>query len=354
MKPMVRARVGGLSIGLLLCSCIEPPVDSAMCTSESDCVAGTETCHPIGRICVPTCTMAADCPSNQKDCGVIKDPITGAALTQEKVCQCQTDQLCKDGDPESTLMCSPIDNICEPRCTTNADCSDFSPTRTCENGYCVPPKCSPDSCFDPRAGKCQSNGSCGPCTQDGDCFNRTDGNTDCLDGVCVNPSSSCNPSNAAPGSAGGPDTCAYGDRCNAGACEDVGDASCTAAGYHSWNQSDRGVVFYRVVKVQGFTDEATSPCSNLSPWFEVTLDFYAPNGFTYSGSLYQQSAQDLGPFNFILANGQRHGAGVVKEFPSKGAPSGRLVVGGCGTSNGSGRALLFIDSRGKAGNAICF
>ena len=131
----------GVSIVVAL-GCAEEPIlpdqNINVCVSNADCLGDVQLCHPSGMICVPTCENADDCPDTQKNCMGIKDG-AGTVLTTAKVCQCSTDALCKGDDDLAEVVCSPVDNICEDKCTTDADCADFTNTeRECNaGGACV-------------------------------------------------------------------------------------------------------------------------------------------------------------------------------------------------------------------------
>ena len=319
------------------------------CTADADCLAGSEICHPVGKVCVPTCTIADDCPDTQKNCMEVKDA-AGTALTTEKVCQCSTDALCKGDDDLAEVVCSPVDNICEDKCVTDADCAAFTgTTRECSaTGACVikvTATCTATSCTEPTASKCGTDGTCGACVADADCAHLTGLNT-CDNGTCVAPT--CSATNKTPGSNGGPDICAYGEICGGNGCADVPAATCAGAASHTWNKTAQGPV---IVAINSATTSATSngttECGDSGPKSEIVFEFYAPNGLNYANG---QALLDS--VKFVSSTGSTLSASFVKGA-TNGMTSGTLTAGQCFGSvpSLSGRWMYMVS--GGTGNAFC-
>jgi hypothetical protein len=106
------------------------PRDIQSCTASSDCLA-SELCHPTAGVCVQTCESAASCPDSAKTCAAL------SATDSRKVCQCSTDLVCNTGRNTPELVCSNLDHVCTPRCTSDVDCGSG---RTCDTatGQCGP------------------------------------------------------------------------------------------------------------------------------------------------------------------------------------------------------------------------
>lgn len=326
------------------------------CSTNADCTEGSEICHPIGLVCVPTCDQGSDCPSNQRNCDTIKDG-NGQPLTTEKVCQCQTTELCNEDT--SGLVCSTIDNICEAECTEDADCADFNPARVCQDGQCVfsqvTPTCTDNSqCTDASASRC-SDGVCAACAADTDC-SHLNGLPMCDNGTCV-AALACDPQNRAPGDNGGQDTCAYGELCSASGCEAVPTGTCsgaTSAQGYSWDQQARAPVIVRLTNVAAeATSDPQNECGGGTPKLQATVEFYAPNGLSWSSQADLQQR-----FRFVTSSGQVFPAAFVKNLTgSSPLGFGSALVGSCtsGTSAPSlaGRAIFIQDASGNQGNIVC-
>jgi hypothetical protein len=354
----VRKAVLCLSLALPLalagCSGDDGEAEIINCASDTECLEGSEICHPVGKVCVATCTIADDCPDTQKNCEEVK--VGDVAMTTEKVCQCSTNELCKGDDEAAEVVCSPVDNICEDKCATDDDCAVFTSTsRECVEGACVPKAtCSATSCIDPSASKCGEDGKCGACAVDADCTH-LDGFDKCDNGVCVAPS--CNANNKEPGLNFGPDICAYGQICDAtNGCVDVAGGTCAAASSYSWNESQQGPVIFATTS-QGFASSDTAKeCGDGGAKLEVTVSFYAPKGLTYNkiaDLLHNWTTDKAQQIVFVRSSGSTHGAAFVRDTPDSGATSGTFVVGACGIQAAEGRAIYIKDAAGNGGNAFC-
>jgi hypothetical protein len=91
-----------------------------------------EICNPFGKVCMRTCTSAADCLVGEDSCIALLDP--GGNPLPQKTCTC-TASSCGGG-----AQCSQVDNLCEERCSSNADCNFFHPPRMCTRDHlCMQP-----------------------------------------------------------------------------------------------------------------------------------------------------------------------------------------------------------------------
>lgn len=353
-NSMLFAAVAVVSLALAGCGTDEN-AGLKNCTTNTDCTADTEICHPTGKVCVPTCTQASDCPANQKNCA----PITtiGQGSTTEKVCQCATTQLCNTDT--TGQVCSTVDNICETECTADADCASFSPARTCQNGQCAPAQaagCTANAqCTTATASKCDTTtGTCGACSVDADCSHLT-GTPVCNSGVC-GAVAACDPAKQDPGTAGGPDTCAYGQVCQTSACVDLTNGTCsgaTSAQGYSWDKAQQPPVIVSVTATSSATSNGTTECGGAGPKIEAQVKFYAPNGLTWSNAadLFQR-------FQFVSSSGQVFPAAFVRTSGgSSGVKFGTFTAGSClgGTTapNLANRAIFMQDASGKQGNIVC-
>ncbi|AKJ06197.1 hypothetical protein ATI61_11060 [Archangium gephyra] len=101
---------------------------SLSCTDDSGCFA-SEICHPTAKVCVRTCTGSFDCPVSAKTCEAVNSTYT------QKVCKCSTDTLCNVERATADLVCSNVERVCMPKCTTDAQCVTGKICNTA-TGYC--------------------------------------------------------------------------------------------------------------------------------------------------------------------------------------------------------------------------
>lgn len=360
------------------------------CTADTDCDT-TEVCHPIGFVCVKNCA------NDSTVCGdefCVETTFNGKTAS---VCKCET---CPTGE-----VCSEdLDDVCETRCTSSADCQAFEgqdrvcnedglcvfvPASPCDpactNGQicddtgavpvCVDP-CTASSCNLPGLSKCNSTTKlCEPCSQDSDCESVPDGDYRCDKSgqtpVCVSTATSCNPAVLQPGLNDGPDTCNYGEVCSSATNTCVAtlpDGTC-ATGY-SWNPSLKGPVIVILSNPQSFQGSST-PCNGLTDrdccgpaagatgrggGMGVDIEFYAPAGISASG--WQATADSI---KFIDPTGAVMSAGHFADYPSAGATySNAALHAGVCTKNGStaeidpsGWSVYLVDSAGAGGNPAC-
>jgi hypothetical protein len=143
---------------------------SLSCTDNSGCLA-SELCHPTSKVCVQTCVSSAECPDSAKSCAVV------SATDSRKVCQCSTGALCNVGRATEDLVCSHLDKVCTPACTSDAACGSG---RTCDTatGQCKVPVVERSlSCAD-NAG-CLASEICHPTAKV--CVQTCTGSFDCPD-----------------------------------------------------------------------------------------------------------------------------------------------------------------------------
>ena len=164
---------------------IPPPT---ICSPSLPCIGPREVCHPLGQVCMTTCTGPADCPP-WDTCAELRDRGSGPGT---KVCTCTSAQVCHSYANDFT--CNPTDNLCERLCASAQDCSTFQPARVCDPFYSVcvsaTSSCSVNTdCPSADQPHCDPNGlRCTGCVGPTDCSSRTDGLTQCSpSGSCVSP-----------------------------------------------------------------------------------------------------------------------------------------------------------------------
>ena len=325
------------------------------CEHPSDCREGNELCHPVGHVCVPTCTSNSDCPAEQSSCAFVNDP--DGQPSQQKVCTCQSAQSCASANPQNT--CSFVDNVCEPLCSGDGDCAAFRPDRVCDlaSGVCLnqPSTCTSNSeCKDAKQARCDpSSQRCTRCLSSADCAGRSDGRSDCdSHGSCTRPQS-CDPARTAPGPNGGPDDCRYGQICAGGNdCAPVPSGSCYGAVNLQWDQSRRGPVIVAAT-ASASPDSSATECAGGGWKMTAVIQFYAPSGLTYpdltslAARVTFQNPTGAGPA------GGRSAASFVSSASASGAAAGSITAGLCGISDGGGWSVFLTDGAGNSGNVSC-
>ncbi|HEY3446763.1 MAG TPA: hypothetical protein VGK67_10385 [Myxococcales bacterium] len=359
------------------------------CTGDSDCLA-TEVCHPIGLVCVKNCLNDATV------CG--QDSCVETTFGGKTVSVCKCDVCAAGGE-----VCSKdLDDVCETKCTANADCNAFiGQTRTCDtatglckfqapgacdpactngqvcdaNGVCIDPCPTAKACNLAVEPKCNTTTKlCEPCAQDSDCASVPNGTYKCdktgTTPTCVSTATTCNSTVLAPGANKGPDTCNYGDVCATGTnvcTATLPDGTC-ATGY-TWNKALQGPV---VFSVTGYSFQGSStPCSGATDkdccapatgvtgrggGMAVDIEFYAPNKIA-GGTWTEKSGQ----IKFIDTTGAVMSSGHFADFPTANATySIKPLHAGVCTKNGGtaqivtdGWSVYLVDSTGAGGNAAC-
>jgi hypothetical protein len=117
-----------IALSVVMTGCPTDEEGSLTCATDADCIEG-EICHPAAKTCVQTCTSASDCPSSARaECTAV------SATDNRTVCKCATDPLC-NSEGATDLVCSTLDKVCTPKCTSDAACGAG---RTCDTatGQC--------------------------------------------------------------------------------------------------------------------------------------------------------------------------------------------------------------------------
>lgn len=313
--------------------------DFRVCATDYDCLPGKEVCLPSPRICAPTCSTPSDCTTNR---------CTLADGLSSPVCGCTSNSEC------GTTVCHSADRVCEPKCMNATDCSIYVPGRICNTstGECIIPQCTVGQTDCPTNQPACVGGLCTACSSDSQCAGRPDGHSRCNSGACVTPELTCDSSNPIPGPGGGPDTCNYGEACETNVCRAIARSpTCDAAANFpdEWDPGLRGPVIVSAVG-QGFSASSTiSECSDGGPKVEITVAFYSPTGWSYES--YTDVLADR--VTTIRPNGSSASPAFCRNLPTSGSKSGSFVVGYCGTSSYSGRAVFLTDSSGNTGNIAC-
>jgi len=92
-------------LALSLAACGNEDKKLTTCKVDKDCDSA-EICHPHAGVCVRTCASSGDCLNSAKEC---KEIFAGE---EQKICKCQTTELCNDRKPDGDLVCNPIYNVC--------------------------------------------------------------------------------------------------------------------------------------------------------------------------------------------------------------------------------------------------
>jgi hypothetical protein len=123
------------AMGMMMTACGDGGRENLDCTETTDCLEN-EICHPTAKVCVQTCTTAADCPNSAKKCEAVGG--TGATATQ-LICKCSTDELCQTDErvsDASTLECSDTAGVCVTKGATPVEptCNPANQPDVCSYG----------------------------------------------------------------------------------------------------------------------------------------------------------------------------------------------------------------------------
>jgi hypothetical protein len=263
------------------------------CSSNTDCDAATEICHPDAKLCVQTCEAAADCSTSQRNCAALGGT---SADKDKKICKCQTDALC-NSDGQTDQVCNTAYELCQTKCTANTDCPTGYACET-TSGQCrvSAPACTTDATCtgglkcDTAAGRCRTR-----CTANAECATGFQCETSsgqcratgaactlgsCAAGqVCNLASSTC--AAAATCSGSSQSTCSYGQFCSSGSCRDAPLAPTACENFSGsnrpqFNSSSNGPVIYSVARREYQVN--SSYCRSSAPdAFIITVRAYRPD-----------------------------------------------------------------------------
>ncbi|MBZ4373514.1 hypothetical protein [Corallococcus sp. AS-1-6] len=293
-KMMVMlAAVSSMSLALTACGDDATTVES--CTSDTDCSSGF--CNTAAGVCMDTCESGSDCSDTEKNC----DVLAGSGKTQ-KVCQCQTNQLCNSGD-STDLVCGTVSKRCEEPGSTPAGC-----------------------------------------TKDSDCGA---GNTcDEATGVCSPAATTC--------SGTGQSTCAYGSYCGGTTCTAVPAPTCDnfnpSKGGKTpvWSAtSSSGPIIYSITKLTWGAD-VVSPAFCSGDTLRAEVKAYAQTAGTFPS---QKSA--LQGLFYVTVNGsQQDGSPLIRPSgytPSADGKSATFIMNFCP----AGISTISLGLYFTGGNEIC-
>ncbi|RKH64630.1 hypothetical protein D7X96_25365 [Corallococcus interemptor] len=245
------------SMSLALTACGDDPTTVESCTSDTDCSSGF--CNTAAGVCMDTCESGSDCPDTEKNCA----PLAGSSNTQ-KVCQCQTNQLCNTDDSTS-LVCGTVSKRCEEPGSTPAGC-----------------------------------------TKDADC---AAGNT------CNTSTGVCSPA-AATCTGEGKSTCAYGNACYSNKCDAPPAPTCE--NYQNFGNKaalgTTGPIIFKVETIGAAIDTGYCQDPSAPKRARVTLS-------AYSSTPFPQTAKELNGFLYVRVNG-------TTLTPSVSSSSGNYTVSG--------------------------
>jgi hypothetical protein len=259
-----------IALSVVMTGCPTDEEGSLTCATDADCIEG-EICHPAAKTCVQTCTSASDCPSSARaECTAV------SATDNRTVCKCATDPLC-NSEGATDLVCSTLDKVCTPKCTSDAACGAG---RTC----------------DTATGQCKAGGGA-TCTY-GSCA---------AGEVCGATTNKCEAGATCTGEA--QSTCSYGQFCGTGKCQDVAKPTCgnltgKTAVVNFTPAAGTGSIIYKVEKVE-FTPTTTAECPSTTNPVKVIprISFYVKSGTVpaddsgFSGFFYVKTDQGEVPLN---------------------------------------------------------
>jgi hypothetical protein len=273
--------------------CEERPPLVDICTHNDDCAA-TELCHPTAGVCVTTCASSAECPESAKTCA----PLGGTGPdAYTNICQCSTDVLCNGGpgSDSTDLACSNLDNVCVPKCVSDADCGEG---RECDEG----------------TGQCEESNTTGD--------------------TC---------------SGEGRSTCTYGQRCTNSTCAAPPTPTCD--NYTNFPQkSDLGTTGPILFKAEIVSAAIDSGCgASLPKRVRIRLS-------AYSNTPFPQTSAELGNFFYVMVNGSRTNP-VINSASGNYTVTGTnrdradIIVNICRESNSTTTSTGFYFT---GGNFLCF
>jgi hypothetical protein len=257
------------ALSLVMTGCPSDEEGSLTCATDADCIEG-EICHPAAKTCVQTCTTPSDCPSSARaDCTAV------SAGSSTKVCNCATDPLC-NSEGATGLVCSTLDKVCTPKCTTDTDCGAG---RTC----------------DTATGQCKAGGGA-TCTY-GTCATGE---------ICGATTNKCEAGATCTGEA--QSTCGYGQYCGTGKCQEVAKPTCgnladRTAVVNFTPAAGTGSIIYKVEKVEFAANPTDCPGSTNPVKVVPRVSFYVKDGTvpandsSFSGFFYVRTDKGEVPLN---------------------------------------------------------
>jgi hypothetical protein len=279
---LMLAALGAMS--MVLTGCPDEGRTTLVCNDTAECDEG-EICHPDAKVCVQTCTAAADCPTSAKKCEAISTTNT------QQICKCTTTSFCSQDErvDGATLVCltasegftPPLSTyeVCVSKCTTTDECATG---QTCDTtaGVCKATTTTPSTCTSNT--ECTGGQVCDPttrtCKAPAAC---TIGS--CAAGqVCNTTTGACGAGPACTGTGQG--SCSYGQFCSAGTCQDAPVASTVATECENfshnnrpaWSGTSNGPVIYSSEFVSYQTNYQY--CASQTPdAFLVRLRAYRPD-----------------------------------------------------------------------------
>lgn len=178
-------------------------------------------------------------------------------------------------------------------------------------------------------------------------------------GDMASSGSTCNPSATTLGAAGGPDTCAYGERCDdvMNKCVAVTVGSCNmVGGAPTWNMAAKlAPVITKATATLLATTNASTECANGDPAALVTIEWYAP-GFLTTQDVVATFLAQVKFKKSTVAGDPFFSATFERMAPVKNTKVGSFQVGiNCGGAGGSVKtAGMYIeDEAGHVSNPIC-
>jgi hypothetical protein len=170
---------------------------------------------------------------------------------------------------------------------------------------------------------------------------------------------SCNPANLSLGAGGGPDACAYGQRCDGASstCQPVSNGSCNMVmGAPVWDAAGKAApVIANVSATLLSATNSTTECANGDPAALVTVDYYAPMTLTTA----TQQTTFLSQVKFkksVVSSDPFYDGTFMRAMPMPNQKTGTFKVGiNCGGAAGSVKTAGFyiVDGGGRTSNLVC-
>jgi hypothetical protein len=170
---------------------------------------------------------------------------------------------------------------------------------------------------------------------------------------------SCNPANLALGAAGGPDTCAYGELCDAATskCAAVPSGSCNMVmGGPVWNKGAKlAPVIAKVSATLLATTDSMTECAAGDPAALVTVDYYAPMNLT-STTMANVFLPQVKFKKSVVSTDPWYSGTFMRQMPAANTKNGTFKVGiNCGGAGGAVKTAGFyiVDEGGRTSNLVC-